>query len=1023
MKPFLFYISMLLLSFFLGTSLWAQVLTPRTGFNVIECGNDTRLCDSGGCSSNYLTNSNGYTIIRATGDAQITFTGNFSVEGYPYDFLIIYDGIGTNGTMLYHSNTAGTGNLTYTAAPGQSITIQLVTDGSVQYSGFNFNISFTGNCAPITTLPENGSIDFACGTNAIITDFGGVANNYTANNNSIAQMHSSNGAFINIYGNYYLGAGDTISIYSGIGTTGTLLSNFTGTGLLNFTGGMGESLTLQLRTNESTHAQGIDFLLSYNGLCTCPTVDYAGDLEICVGDTTNIVLTANIPNNGYNVSNITYAPLTCPSGATVVTGDDMVTSPINLPFTFKFFGQDFTQVGISTNGNIQLGAGPYNDAFTSIGPIPSTNVRNMIALNYSDWVVTTTNASITYQTVGVAPNRIFQVCFNNLTPFGQNSTGNLTGQILLYETTNIVEMHITQNTMPAIYNNQTQGLQHSTGVGVGYLGRNFSYWTASNSAVRFDPNLNFTWSPLSNGINVIDNNNISFTSSTIGSFNYINNYQFGYCTPQADTLVFQVNDVSAIYEQTNVLCNGNATGHIDYISGVGNNFSWSTGATSQNLENITAGTYTVTVSNGNCHYTETFTITEPTPFMVTLDSMKQLSCNMQDGLLSVTAFGGQTPYTYAWSTGATVAHIENLAAGTYTLTVTDGNDCVQTLSQNLVESGITASLVSLVDSICFAANTGSATIDVLPSDATVTWSTGATGLNINSLAAGTYTATATLVSGNNVCEEVISFTIHEPSDALQVGINIIQDIDCIYERGELLAMANGGWGDYTYVWSNAINTASNVDLQAGTYIVTITDALGCQTIGSSIINPLSMPNLNAYIGQSGVKNIEVSPATLVNFAAELSDPTLDTLWSYIWTPIGHNHTPNNPNQSNVNIEIQEPGEYYFALTSQYGNCVLHDTLKILVQAGDFELPTAFSPNNDGENDVFRPVNFNTNYLKSFRVFNRWGQTIYESAVEPTWDGTYNNEPQPRDVYMYVIEYQMPQDNGVQIKKGQFTLIR
>lgn len=1177
MKSFLFYISMLLLSFFLGTSLWAQVITPRTGFNVIECGNDTRLCDSGGCTGNYLTNSDGYTVIRATGDAQITFSGTFSVEGYPYDFLIIYDGIGTNGTMLYHSNTTGSGTLSYTAAPGQSITIQLVTDGSVQYSGFNFNISFTGNCGSVTTAPENGTLDIACGTNTVIVDNGGIAGNYTANNNTTINFANGPGAILNLYGNYNLGTGDTIFLYA-TGST-TPLSRLVGNGVLNFNSSLGEAITMIFRSNATVHAQGFDFLVSYNGMCTCPTTTVTGNTNLCIGQTSTLTLNT-ITNNTYSISNIPFGPLPCNTGATVVSGDDMVTSPIDLPFTFNFFGQDFTQVGISTNGNIQLGAGPYNDAFTSIGPIPGTNVRNMIALNYSDWVVTATNSSITYQTVGTAPNRIFQVCFNNLTPF--NGTGNLTGQILLYETTNVVEMHISQNTMPVAYNNQTQGLQYSNGIGVGYPGRNFSYISLTNDAIRFDPNVYYGWTPYSPNLDIANSQNPVFTATTNGTYTFNYAYDFGYCYGVNGQITFNVGNVTADYTKQNISCFGANDGSINLVSGSVTDFIWSNGATTSSLQNLSAGTYSVTASTGSCEYVESFTILEPTFFDVHFDTIMPLQCNRTSGAyIGIDAFGGTTPYYYAWSNGGTDQVIDNLTAGHYSVTVSDAAGCTVILNTDIYNAGVTATIASLQDSVCYldnngaveitttpssnvqmywpsmagetrstintltagaytaiatytneanivchdtlnftiyqptlhvsnidivqdlecnspnsgeiqvaptggygapytydwsngsttaqlnnlsqgqykvtitdrhgctiidsialhmagitltlnsiedttcyGASTGNINLNVAPATANITWSNGANTAILNNLEAGDYTVTVSSLNASGIlCEETRTFTIVQPTEPLVSTVTVVNDIDCIIPEGHLLAAATGGFGDYTYLWSNNMTTAEIDDLAAGNYTVTISDAFGCTTVASGLINPLTMPNLDAFIGQSGVKHVEVNADDLLSLSAMLSDSSLHNLWSFSWQPLNHTHHPIDVNGNNCNVQIPTPGEYYYLIHTQYGNCILSDSLKVLVLASEFQFPTAFTPNNDGENDLFRPVGFSNQFLKAFKVYNRWGQLVHESSTEAAWDGTLKGEIQPRDVYMYVLEYQLPQNPAPQVVRGQMTLLR
>src|SRR5690606_16659043 len=110
-------------------------------------------------------------------------------------------------------------------------------------------------------------------------------------------------------------------------------------------------------------------------------------------------------------------------------------------------------------------------------------------------------------------------------------------------------------------------------------------------------------------------------------------------------------------------------------------YSWSpSGGTAATASGLTAGTYTVTVTDGNlCTTTRTSTIAQPTALTATT-SQVNVSCNNgSDGSALVTVSGGTAPYTYSWSpSGGTAATASGLTAGTYTVTVTDGNLCTIT---------------------------------------------------------------------------------------------------------------------------------------------------------------------------------------------------------------------------------------------------------------------------------------------------------------------------------------------------------
>src|SRR5690606_21727081 len=138
--------------------------------------------------------------IRATGNAQITISGTFNHEA-SYDYFIIYDGIGTSGTVIYNSIGSQSGTLNpVTFSQGQSVTVQFISDESVQYAGVNFNVSFSSGCLPLTPVPAIGTLDITCGSNTIIVDSGGMSGNYTANNNGIVNFENGSGSILNLYG-------------------------------------------------------------------------------------------------------------------------------------------------------------------------------------------------------------------------------------------------------------------------------------------------------------------------------------------------------------------------------------------------------------------------------------------------------------------------------------------------------------------------------------------------------------------------------------------------------------------------------------------------------------------------------------------------------------------------------------------------------------------------------------------------------------------------------------------------------
>ena len=132
----------------------AVTLVPQTGNNTVPCGTDFILRDNGG-TGNYANSSSGYTVIEAGTGATINIAGSYNMES-GYDFIRIYDGVGTGGTLLATYTGSGTAN--YTGTTGQTLTVQLSADGTVNFSGFEFTVTFAGTCyAACSGVPNNGT--------------------------------------------------------------------------------------------------------------------------------------------------------------------------------------------------------------------------------------------------------------------------------------------------------------------------------------------------------------------------------------------------------------------------------------------------------------------------------------------------------------------------------------------------------------------------------------------------------------------------------------------------------------------------------------------------------------------------------------------------------------------------------------------------------------------------------------------------------------------------------------------------
>jgi hypothetical protein len=305
----------------------------------------------------------------------------------------------------------------------------------------------------------------------------------------------------------------------------------------------------------------------------------------------------------------------------------------------------------------------------------------------------------------------------------------------------------------------------------------------------------------------------------------------GNCTATASATIGASTPITVTTSMVNTTCglnNGSATANPS--GGSGYTYAWSNGGNTQTISNLSPGTYTVTVTaTGNCTATASATIGASTPITVTT-SVVNTTCGLNNGSASANPSGG-SGYTYAWSNGGNTQTISNLAAGTYTVTVTASNGCTGT-TEAVVNGSVPITVnMQAVQTSC-GQNNGSATANPVGGNTyTYVWSNGGTTQTISNLAPGTYTVTVTSESGCTVSGS----TVVDPSGGISVTIDAISTT-CGLNNGAATANPSGGSG-YTYIWSNGATTQTISNLAPGTYSVTVTAAGNCTASSTVTIDP------------------------------------------------------------------------------------------------------------------------------------------------------------------------------------------
>lgn len=307
-----------------------------------------------------------------------------------------------------------------------------------------------------------------------------------------------------------------------------------------------------------------------------------------------------------------------------------------------------------------------------------------------------------------------------------------------------------------------------------------------------------------------------------------------FCFPKTQTATVAVTSIgsnlSITASQNDPLCNGSPTGmaSVTTIGGTGPfTYMWSpSGGSSSAASGLVAGTYTALVTDATgCQILQIITLTQPAAMAVTVNSTST-TCTSNSGTATANASGGSPGYTYLWTNGQSTSAISGLAAGNYSVTVTDANGCILVQVVVVSSGGGVAVSVTSTQTDC-AVNNGTATAN--PTGGTApyayNWSNGQTSQTATGLAVGNYSVTVS-DAGGCIQTQVVSITEPPGPTATVSGSSSVVAV------GASSTLAATGAGSYQ--WSpvtglNCTTCTSPVATPAQTteYCVTITDANGC----------------------------------------------------------------------------------------------------------------------------------------------------------------------------------------------------
>lgn len=599
----------------------------------------------------------------------------------------------------------------------------------------------------------------------------------------------------------------------------------------------------------------------------CPNIDAGADQNLnCNANCTD--LTATVLQTGattaYTVSSVPYAPPAAfNTGTQLLIGtDDIWGNVINLGFNFCFYGNMYNQAVVGANGLITFDVSQANQfcAWAFTASIPSASLyANSIMGAYHD-IDPSYGGEIRYALLGSAPCRTLVVNFNNIPHFDCNcgffaGCSRTTQQIVIYETTNVIEVYIQQKQTCSSWNsgNAVIGIQDATAAnGLTPPGRNTGPWTANNEGWRFTPsgapNYTVTWYDQAN--NVIGNG-LTVNVCPTGTTTYTGEAVYQHCdgtvvTVTDDVTVNIAGGFTTNQNTTPETCSGTCDGSVTVTTNGGTapyTFNINGGANQGNgtFNNLCSGNYTVNVSDaGGCSGTVNVVINAGGTITVNEAFTDETCLGADDGSITLSGSGGTAPYGYDIGFGApnTTGIFTNLPSGTYNYTVADVSQCPTTGSITIAAGPnccVMTNTMASTDPICVNACDGTITLTESNGAAPVQFSidngtTFQNSGNFTGICSGTYDI---VIEDANGCQYTDQVTLTDPS-AVTFNSSTV-DANCGNADGSMtLTVSGGDGGPYQYSIDNGNNfQASGTfnNLLPQPYDVVIEDNSGCQATG------------------------------------------------------------------------------------------------------------------------------------------------------------------------------------------------
>lgn len=345
-------------------------------------------------------------------------------------------------------------------------------------------------------------------------------------------------------------------------------------------------------------------------------------------------------------------------------------------------------------------------------------------------------------------------------------------------------------------------------------------------------------------------------------------------------------------------------------------YTWSNSAETANIENLDAGEYICTITDRNmCTAAQTYVISQPDSLSATAEAIDITCFGSNNGSISTSVSGGTQPYQYIWNDGNTSANRTDLAAGNYSLTITDANNCTTNISQSISQPTALSVTGNATNISCYSMADGSITISAEGGSEPYqyVWSDGETSDNRTSLQADEYTVT---VTDANSCTANFSASISEPAELI-ASADITPIVCAGANDAQLTATATGGTGTYAqYFWLNENHTPVWLQQQyqnvaPGTYYLVVKDSHNCTDTIMVNVEDAQAHNFETSVTDASCNGASNGAISITAGNENIAD------FAFAWSEnISASNTANNLTAGSYTVSITDASDCETTLTAE-----------------------------------------------------------------------------------------------------------